>query len=132
MNEHDKTANNQISRTQATVNAMKNNRKLKKILVSLSGLAIIAVIIWWFYTIRYVSTDNAYVMADSATVSSRIPGRVIKIYVENDDFVKEGALLFELDSVDYALKVQQGEVRRNSCRLSGKAKGIDFRERKIK
>jgi len=110
MNEHDKTANNQISRTQATVNAMKNNRKLKKILVSLSGLAIIAVIIWWFYTIRYVSTDNAYVMADSATVSSRIPGRVIKIYVENDDFVKEGALLFELDPADYALKVQQGEA----------------------
>ncbi|MEJ5301704.1 MAG: HlyD family secretion protein [Thermodesulforhabdaceae bacterium] len=110
MNQQDKNIPNQTSRTQATVNAMKNNRKLKKFFAAFISILALAVVIWWFYSSRYISTDNAYVMADSATVSSRIPGRIIKIYVENDDSVKEGALLFELDPADYDLKVQQAEA----------------------
>lgn len=95
---------------QSTVNSIRSNQKLKKLLVSFVGLAIVVVGIWWFYTSRYVKTDNAYVMADSATVSSRIPGKVLKIYVDNDDPVKEGSLLLELDPSDYALKAEQAEA----------------------
>lgn len=95
---------------QSAVNSIKNNQKLKKLLVAFVGLVIAGSGIWWFYTSRYVKTDNAYVMADSATVSSRIPGKVLKIYVENDDPVKEGSLLLELDPSDYALKAEQAEA----------------------
>lgn len=95
---------------QSTLNSFRNNRRLKGLILGFITSAILAGGIWWFYTSRYVSTDNAYVMADSATVSSRVSGRVIKIYVENDDPVKKGLLLLELDPSDYALKTEQAEA----------------------
>lgn len=54
-----------------------------------------------------VSTDNAYVMADSATVSSRIAGNILAVHVRNDDAVKAGSLLLELDDRDYRAVVEK-------------------------
>ncbi len=69
---------------------------------------------WWFFRRHLVVTDNAYVMADSATISSRIPGKIKEIYVENDDYVKKGALLIRLDEGDYRLRVEQASSLVNS------------------
>ncbi|MCX7822707.1 MAG: HlyD family secretion protein [Syntrophobacterales bacterium] len=96
--------------SQNGISSLRNNHRLKRVLIAFIGFITLGSLIWWFYTSRYVRTDNAYVVADSATVSSRIPGRVVKIYVENDDSVKEGMLLLEIDPSDYALKVQQSEA----------------------
>ncbi len=110
MNGEPERSSQNASKTQSAVNAVKNSNILKKILAGFVGALIIGVAVWWYYSSRYVSTDNAYVVADSATVSSRIPGRIIKVYVENDDPVKEGALLLELDPADYEMKVKEAEA----------------------
>jgi membrane fusion protein (multidrug efflux system) len=57
-----------------------------------------------------ISTDNAYVMADSATVSSRISGNIRAVYVRNDDAVKEGSLLLELDDRDHRAIVEKSRA----------------------
>lgn len=110
MNGESERSSQNLSKAQSAVNAVKNNHKLKKVLVGFGVVLVLAFAAWWFYSSRYVSTDNAYVVADSATVSSRVPGKVIKVYVENDDFVKEGSLLLEVDPADYALKTAQAEA----------------------
>lgn len=110
MNGEPERSSQNASKTQSAVNAVKNSNILKEILAGFVGALIIGVAVWWYYSSRYVSTDNAYVVADSATVSSRIPGRIIKVYVENDDPVKEGALLLELDPADYEMKVKEAEA----------------------
>ncbi len=84
-----------------------NNKVVKKILLIPVVVVSVALFIWWVQERKYEKTDNAYVMADIATLSSRIPGKIKKIHVENDDYVKEGDLLVEIDEEDYALKVQQ-------------------------
>jgi len=60
-----------------------------------------------------VSTDNAYVMADSATVSSRVAGNILAVRARNDDAVKAGDVLVELDARDY-----QAAVDKNRAALS--------------
>ena len=62
---------------------------------------------WWFFMRNRVSTDDAYVKADSAMVSTRVPGTIQKLLVDNDDFVAEGAVLFELDPADYQTEVNK-------------------------
>ena len=50
---------------------------------------------------RYESTDNAYVQVAKAPVAPSVSGRVVEIYVKENQFVRRGQLMFRLDSRDY-------------------------------
>ena len=67
------------------------------LLVAIAGSAAY----WWFFMRNRVSTDNAYARADMAQISSRIPGSVIRVFVDNDYPVQPGQVLLELDPADY-------------------------------
>jgi membrane fusion protein, multidrug efflux system len=62
---------------------------------------------WLLFMRNRVSTDDAYVMADSAAVSSRVPGTISHLMAENDDRVAEGATLVELDPKDYEAELDK-------------------------
>ena len=62
---------------------------------------------WWFYLRGRVSTDDAYVMAHVASVSSRIDGTVSEVLVDNNDPVRKGQVLFQADPRDYQVAVDK-------------------------
>jgi membrane fusion protein (multidrug efflux system) len=62
---------------------------------------------WLVFLRNRVSTDDAYVTADSAAVSSRVAGTISQLMAENDDRVTEGATLVELDPKDYQAEVDK-------------------------
>ncbi len=76
---------------------------------------------WWVFTRNRVSTDNAYVKADSAQVSSRTPGTVLRVFVENDFPVERGQVLVELDPADYkvALDKAQAQLAQDEAEVLG-------------
>jgi membrane fusion protein (multidrug efflux system) len=90
---------------------MVNNRnRMKKLGILLALLAFSAFLTgaYWLVVLRYrVTTDDAYVMADSARISSRVPGSVLRVMVENDQPVARGQVLVELDPRDYQAAVDQ-------------------------
>ena len=91
-----------------------NNHKAKKWLRRLAVFSLAALIFgglyWYFFIYNRVSTDNAYVMADSAMISSRIPGTIQDIFVENDTSVAPGQVLLSLDPKDYQLAVEEAQA----------------------
>jgi membrane fusion protein (multidrug efflux system) len=91
-----------------------NNNKTKRLLRGLVGFPLIALILggiyWYCFLYNRVSTDNAYVMADSAMISSRIPGTVQDIFAENDTLVMPGQALLSLDPSDYQLAVDEARA----------------------
>ena len=62
---------------------------------------------WLLFMRNRVSTDDAYVMADSAAVSSRVAGTISRLIAQNDDRVTEGATLVELDPKDYQAELDK-------------------------
>ena len=70
-----------------------NRRPLKKWLLPWILFALLLAsaggIYWWFFMYGRISTDDAYVKAHSASISSRIWGTVVDVQVDNDDTVKE-------------------------------------------
>jgi len=57
---------------------------------------------WWFAEGRFIeTTDNAYVQADIATLAARIDGDVIAVRVADNQAVKAGDALIELDPKDW-------------------------------
>lgn len=60
---------------------------------------------WWVKGLTRISTDNAFVESHVHMVSSRVPGVIIRVHVTDNQFVKQGDLLAELDPADYRLRV---------------------------
>ena len=79
----------------------------KRILIPLFIFIIIGAIAWYWYIGHkgYVSTDDAFIDADKATISSKIPGRIINLKYDEGDTVKGGQILAALDTSD--LKAQE-------------------------
>ena len=79
----------------------------KRILIPLFIFIIIGAIAWYWYIGHkgYVSTDDAFIDADKATISSKIPGRIINLKFAEGDTIKMGQVLSVLDTSD--LKAQE-------------------------
>jgi len=60
----------------------------------------------WFVEGRFlVTTDDAYIGAETAVISAKIPGHVTEVAVVNNTHVKAGDLLVRIDDGDYKLAV---------------------------
>ncbi|HEX8785929.1 MAG TPA: HlyD family secretion protein [Telluria sp.] len=61
----------------------------------------------WYRSHYFVETDNAYIAGHVHNVSSRIPGVVTKVLFDDNQMVKAGDVLVELDPADQRVKVDQ-------------------------
>jgi membrane fusion protein (multidrug efflux system) len=64
----------------------------------------------WRYFSSYESTDDAQVDVHLFPVSSRISGYVVKVNVGDNEYVKKGTLLVEIDPTDYQVAVDQAKA----------------------
>ncbi|MDD2337069.1 MAG: HlyD family secretion protein [Geobacteraceae bacterium] len=60
----------------------------------------------WVKSKTHVETDNAFIESHVYTISSRVPGNVLKVMVQDNQFVKKGDLLVDLDQSDFQLRVR--------------------------
>src|ERR1700716_3079019 len=61
----------------------------------------------WRYLGSYESTDDAQVDVHLYPVSARVSGYVIKVNVEDNQWVQKGAVLVEIDPKDFEVTVAQ-------------------------
>jgi len=86
------------------------------LLIVIPVAAIIGGGIWYEATGRYVSTENAYVKSHVIAVSPNIDGRVTNVFVEENQRVKSGDLLFKLDPEPYWMMVRMSDAKRETAR----------------
>ena len=69
-------------------------------------------------SIFYKSTDDAFVEGHIITVAPRISGPVIKLNIEDNQEVKKGDLLLEIDPTDYETKLKQSKAKLEEARAA--------------
>lgn len=74
-------------------------------LVPLTLLVVVSAVLLWRYFGSYESTDDAQVDVHLYPVSSRISGYVIKVNVNDNQYVQQGTVLVEIDPRDYEVAV---------------------------
>jgi membrane fusion protein (multidrug efflux system) len=74
------------------------------------ALALYFLIPWAVTELNTISTDDAYVNGHVTLVAPRVPGQVSKVLVDNNQRVKRGDLLVQLDKVPYQVQVQIKEA----------------------
>ncbi|PSM30459.1 biotin/lipoyl-binding protein, partial [Haliangium sp. UPWRP_2] len=52
-------------------------------------------------------TDDAQVTADTVPVGTRVAGQIVKVHIMENQLVKKGQLLAEVDDLDYRARVKQ-------------------------
>ena len=98
----------------------------KKSILMISGIAIAAVAgtigyRWWIYNKTHESTNDAYITSYIHPISSRIAGTVIQVNVDDNQEVKQGQTLVELDPKDYQVVVQQAQAALENARRQASA-----------
>jgi membrane fusion protein (multidrug efflux system) len=92
----------------APANASKGPPKRVLIVVGLIALAALgAGGRMWYRSSNFVETENAYITGHVHPVSARIPGVVTKVLFDDNQIVKAGDVLAELDPADQGVKVEQ-------------------------
>lgn len=76
------------------------------ILILIIAVCLLAGLRWLVRSKTHITTDNAFIEAHIHPVSPRVPGTVTTVYVHDNQLVKKGEPLVELDPADYDVRVQ--------------------------
>ncbi len=86
-------------------------------------IVLVAAGIWWRSTF-IEDTDDAQVNGHLIQVSSRIAGQIIKVNVQENQYVKAGDSIAELDPRDFQVAVENAEAALASAEANAAAAGV--------
>ena len=79
----------------------------------------------WRYLSSYESTDDAQVDAHLHPVSARVRGYVTSVNINDNDYVKKGTVLVEIDPTDYRVAVDQAKADLATAEATAESVHID-------
>ncbi len=87
----------------------------RKLLAGVLGVAVLAVLLvigvpWVKGMLDTVSTDDAYVNGHVTFVAPRVPGQISRVLVDDNNRVRKGELLAELDKEPYRVAVSEKQA----------------------
>ncbi len=65
---------------------------------------------YWLYARSHESTDDAFIEGHVVQVSPKVSGHIVKLYVTDNQEVKEGDLIAEIDPRDYQARLEQARA----------------------
>jgi len=111
------------SAAETEIEAPKSRRR-GLIVVGILIVALVALGIWWHSTFSE-DTDDAQVNGHLIQVSSRVAGQVLKVDVEENQVVKAGDPIVELDPRDYQIAVENAEAALASAKANAAAASVN-------
>lgn len=91
------------------------------IIIGIIAVVIVAAVLYWWHSTFYESTDDAQVNGNLIQISSRITGHVARVEVEENQFVRAGQPLIEIDPRDFEVAVEQDEANLASAEANYEA-----------
>ncbi|MSM40628.1 MAG: HlyD family efflux transporter periplasmic adaptor subunit [Geobacter sp.] len=81
------------------------------VILLLLGIVFVSLgIHWWIRHQTHIETDNAFVEAHIHPIAARIPGTVTRVLVNDNQQVRKGDLLVEIDQADYRIQVDKANA----------------------
>ena len=112
------------SRRAASRRYSRFNFRRPLVLVPLALLLIVGAVLLWLYFASYESTDDAQVDVHLYPVSARISGYVIKVNVNDNQYVQQGTVLVEIDPKDYEVAVAKARADLANAEATAKSLNI--------
>ena len=104
---------NESTEKRSRIKAKRPEYKKKRVFVPtiISVLLVIFGIVAAIHSTYYQSTDDAFVEGRLVSIAPRVSGPIVKLFVNDNQIVKKGQLLLEIDPNDYEVKLEQTEAK---------------------
>ena len=80
---------------------------------------------FWWHSTYYEDTDDAQINGHLIQISSRIGGQVIHVDVDENQLVKKGDPIAELDPRDYQVAVENAQASLASAQAAAAAANVN-------
>ena len=105
--------------------AFLNHPRTRWGLILIALVILIGIFFLWRYFTSYESTDDAQIDGHVNSVSARVSGHVLKLNVEDNQYVEKGTVLVEIDPADYEVAVAQARAEYADAQAQAAAAGIN-------
>ena len=108
-----------------TAPARQNPKRRRNIVILIVALVVlVGGVFLWRYLSSYESTDDAQADVHLYPVSARISGYVVKVNVDDNQWVEKGTVLVEIDPKDYEVAVAQAQANLNNAEATAQSLNI--------
>jgi membrane fusion protein (multidrug efflux system) len=102
----------------------------KRLLFGAAGFALVVAAVvgvgYWLHSRQFESTDDAFIEGHATQVSPKVTGYVQRIHIDDNQLVKAGDLLVEIDPRDYEAKLAQARASLSAAVARSKAAGASL------
>ncbi|MDQ7251210.1 HlyD family secretion protein [Dongia sedimenti] len=110
--------------------AFRKRRRWRRLLLVLGPIAVIAVSGYVYLTGgRFQGTDNAYIKAHMTSIAPEISGRVAEVPVHENQVVKQGEILLQIDQEPLKIALAGAQAELASARNDIEAQKAAYRQR---
>jgi membrane fusion protein (multidrug efflux system) len=110
--------------------AFRKRRRWRRLLLALGPIVVVIGAAYFYATGgRYEGTDNAYVQAHMVSISPEISGRVVAVPVHENELVKQGDVLLQIDPEPLKIAIAGAQANLEAARNNISAQKAAYRQR---
>ena len=100
-------------------------KRRRNLVILIAGVVVVvAGLLVWRYLSSYESTDDAQADVHLYPVSARVPGYVIRVNVNDNQWVNKGDVLVEIDPTDYQVALAQAQANLANAEATARSLNI--------
>ena len=100
------------------------NRRRNLLILVVIIVVLVGGVFLWRYLSSYESTDDAQADVHLSPVSARVSGYVVKVNVDDNQWVEKGTVLVEIDPKDYEVAVAQAQANLTNAEATAQSLNI--------
>jgi membrane fusion protein, multidrug efflux system len=112
---------------------LRERRGLVLLIAIISGVLLLALLLWWLHARQYETTDDAFIDARTAQISPQISAAIVQVPVNDNQFVEQGTVLVRLDDRDFIAQRDQAaaSVANFEAQIAGQQAKIEQAQKQM-
>lgn len=106
---------------QSSTKKSKKGKKAYLILAAVTALAVLSYFSYLWLTSNEVNTDNAQLEAEVLPLASKVGGTLLRLHAQDNQNVKKGEVIAEIDPRDYEARVAQLQAELDAAKAQAES-----------